>query len=384
MSYVDQPERQPRSFSERWQDVWDHPTPFGLIGYIKALTEAARSIPSMVDSAATLAGPPPSTEEEAYRYNQARNYLPGASFEVGSALTPTAPKAVGRIAIRPLGRDISRRPPGSANNLAPVEAADAAVRFPRTELPGGPPRVDYGPLQFEHVEATSPAVLRYGGAEQRAVAPTAGLTPRGGATPPDLLTLVEAPSIVPGPQSGRFGTVSEQFGGQNRSEPSHRLLHQDRLPRVAEQLENYDPDFRVLRVSPLAGETGQPDTSKQLLPLEEDPPENPNIPLLYDNLDIPDFLRRQAEPAPTNSEAKARATDAPPTMIGGGTGGIGGRGGGGGGGDGRKSEEECREEREKFHKICVDAFENGTIGDVMKRWKSNYPTGPFPKRSTRP
>src|SRR6266567_340619 len=34
--------------------------------------------------------------------------------------------------------------------------------------------------------------------------------------------------------------------------------------------------------------------------------------------------------------------------------------------------------------ICAEAFENGTIGDIFKRWKSNYATGPFDKLNNEP
>jgi len=103
MSYVDQPERPSRSISERFQDVWDHPTPFGLLAQIKGLMNLPQTIRDMVDSSRIVTGPAPTTEEEAYIYHQAREYLPRAGFELASAASPTVPKVVGRLPVRPNG-----------------------------------------------------------------------------------------------------------------------------------------------------------------------------------------------------------------------------------------------------------------------------------------
>src|SRR6266702_1816859 len=103
MSYVDQSERPQRSFSERFQDVWDHPTPFSLFAQIKAWMDAPQTIRGLVDASRVVTGPAPTTEEEADRYNQARDYLPRAAFQIASAVTPSAPRVVGGIPIRPNG-----------------------------------------------------------------------------------------------------------------------------------------------------------------------------------------------------------------------------------------------------------------------------------------
>src|SRR4051812_13823521 len=102
MSYVDQPERPHRSISERFQDAWDHPTPFGLFAQIKAWMNAPETIRGLVDASRVVTGPAPTTEEEADRYNRAREYLPRAAFEVASAITPTTPRVGGGL-IRPTG-----------------------------------------------------------------------------------------------------------------------------------------------------------------------------------------------------------------------------------------------------------------------------------------
>lgn len=101
MSYVDQSERPSRTFSERFQEVWDHPTPFGLIAQIKTLLSAPETIRGLVDASRVVTGPAPGTEEEADKYNRAREYLPRAAFEVASALSPTAPRAVRGPTVRP-------------------------------------------------------------------------------------------------------------------------------------------------------------------------------------------------------------------------------------------------------------------------------------------
>lgn len=101
MSYVDQSERPGRTYAERFQEVWDHPTPFSLIAQIKALLSAPETIRGLVDASRVVTGPAPGTEEEADRFNRAREYLPRAAFEVASALSPTSPKAMRGPTVRP-------------------------------------------------------------------------------------------------------------------------------------------------------------------------------------------------------------------------------------------------------------------------------------------
>lgn len=148
---------------------------------------------------------------------------------------------------------------------------------------------------------------------------------------------------------------------------------QDRRPK-----EIVDPNFR--RLTRFLGSEGDQivsDNSAQPAG-EEKPGKQPATPLPDHHLDIPEFLLRQPEPEPVKPEKKW--TDLPPANFRGG----GNYGGNRGGGGGRKSDEECRKEWERAHKICVEAFENGTIGDIFKRWKSNFATGPFPKPNNEP
>lgn len=138
MSYVDQPERSSRSFSERFQDVWDHPTPFGLLAQIKGLMSLPQTVRDMVDASRIVTGPAPTTEEEAYIYNQARDYLPRAGFEVASAASPTVPKVVGGLPIRPTG-GLAFRAEGGAQPANGVLPSD--LRSARPEPYGPPPAV---------------------------------------------------------------------------------------------------------------------------------------------------------------------------------------------------------------------------------------------------
>jgi len=166
---------------------------------------------------------------------------------------------------------------------------------------------------------------------------------------------VEPPGRMPpnndrGPQSGIAG-LPLWLERRQRQSPS--------TSDGGQSSEQQDPDFRQISRSPARSER------------------------FDDPLDIPEFLRRQSqsetttvspEKPPSNSWQKSRYGNG---NWGNGNG--GGGGGGSGGGDGY--DEECKEMRRKAHEICVDAFANGTIGDIVKRWRSPYATGPFSKAS---
>ncbi|WP_210164561.1 hypothetical protein [Bradyrhizobium sp. URHA0013] len=140
-----------------------------------------------------------------------------------------------------------------------------------------------------------------------------------------------------------------------------------------------DPDFR--RLTRFVGSEGDQIASENSVQPtgEEKPRRTPGTPLPDDYLDIPEFLRRPPNPEPAKLDKKL--TDLPSASFGGGNIYGGNRGSGGGG---RKSDEECRKEWSRAQEICRDAFANGTIGDIFKRWKSNYPAGPVPKSSNEP
>jgi hypothetical protein len=54
------------SFPDRLQRYWEHPHPYGLIAMFKS---ALNSMDDAVNGSIAATGVPPSTEEEAYRYN---------------------------------------------------------------------------------------------------------------------------------------------------------------------------------------------------------------------------------------------------------------------------------------------------------------------------
>jgi len=163
--------------------------------------------------------------------------------------------------------------------------------------------------------------------------------------------------------------LKEKFGRQGRTDA------QNQQPK-----EIVDPSFR--RLTRFLGSEGDQIVSDGSVrpAAEENPAKQPARPLADDPLDIPLFLRRQREPESATSQN--RQADSPPSNVGGGGNSGGNRGGGGGGG--RKSDEECRREWKRAHEVCVEAFANGTVGDIFKKWKSNYSTGPFPKLNDEP
>jgi len=170
--------------------------------------------------------------------------------------------------------------------------------------------------------------------------------------------------------------LKEEFERQGRTSS------QDQRPNdlVQRPKEIVDPNFR--RLTRFVGSEGDQIVSdNSIQPTgEEKPGKQPATPLPDRHLDIPEFLRRQSEPEPAKPERKS--TDLPSASFGGGGNYRGNRGGGG---DGRgKSDEECRKEWARAQEICAEAFENGTIGDIFKRWKSNYATGPFDKLNNEP
>ncbi|MCK1393647.1 hypothetical protein [Bradyrhizobium sp. 1] len=138
-----------------------------------------------------------------------------------------------------------------------------------------------------------------------------------------------------------------------------------------------DPDFR--RLTRFQGSEGDQIVSENSVQPtgEEKPRRTPGTPLPDDFPDIPEFLRRRPEPEPAKPDKKS--TDLPSAGFRG-----GGNYGGNRGGGGRKSDEQCRKEWDRAHEVCVDAFVNGTIGDIIKRWKSDYATGPFEKPNNEP
>ncbi len=97
----------------------------------------------MIDASRVATGPAPTTEEEAYIYNKAREYLPRAGFEVASAATPTVPKVVGGLPIRPaggsaLGTERTLQPTNGVLSVGPRPArSETYIQPPAVLRPAG-------------------------------------------------------------------------------------------------------------------------------------------------------------------------------------------------------------------------------------------------------
>jgi len=114
MSYVDFNTEPRDSVSDRLQDLWDHPRALSLIGMI---SRGVHGVKNLMDYARILSGPPPSTEEEAYRYNWARDHAPVAAFNAASLFNPAAPRGAGGIFARPVSGPASATRELTASNF---------------------------------------------------------------------------------------------------------------------------------------------------------------------------------------------------------------------------------------------------------------------------
>lgn len=309
-----------QTFTDRLQRYWEHPHPYGLIAMLKSTID---SIDDAVNGSIVATGVPPSTEEEAFRYNQARDRGAIGAFQAASSFSPAAPEfaatAVGRRALEfPAPQAIERYPriggPAGSNNAPPYPP----VR-PDTTTRGSQPPVSGGSV---------PSISPFGG----------------------LLARLR-----------ELGAMEQRSPGR------------DVVPVSPER----DPNFRQLtRVRIHAPGAGLL-SANQIAPSRTaaDEAAEGQRALSLDDLDIPEFLRRQSRPEIGDFDAEKKSNDWPKSSIGRGGGGKGGNGDGGGGGG---NDEGCRKERNRAHEICVEAFASGFRGD-SKRWKSDYGTGPYKK-----
>jgi uncharacterized membrane protein YgcG len=301
MSFIDfepkpQPQQQP-SFSSWLQEYWKQPHPHGLVAMLKA---TLNSIPDAVNGSIAATGAPPSTEEEAYRYNLARERGVIGAFRAASTLGPSVPQSVGaasgRYAVgRSIPQTVERRLPGhptEGNGSAPgISALPAPDRIGRT--PSG------WPSSNGSVPAFPP--------------PASGAAPSGGL----LRRLQELEAIERRAPASNMGSISPEK----------------------------DPNFRQLSRFPI------------LPTVESAGSIAPHL------LDIPDFLRapnlrtpnavdteRSDEPSSTSSNAGGKG----PSRRGGGDRGGGGGGGGGGSGRGRRRnyKDVCDERLEEELRRC--------------------------------
>jgi hypothetical protein len=196
--------------------------------------------------------------------------------------------------------------------------------------------------------------------------------------PPNALS-PETPGGMPpnndrGPQGGIFGLPLWLDHRQRQSSSTDDRRSEQR-----------DPNFRELsripsRTSGSEASEGSGAYLPQPITDEWQPSNRFEPPRSYDDLDIPDFLRRRPPAEATTSSLEKPLNDPPQTARNGnGNWGNGNGRGGGGGGGGDGYDEECDKQWKRAHEICVDAYSNGTIGDRIKRWRSDYATGPFSK-----
>jgi hypothetical protein len=157
MSFVDfEPERQ-RSLSDRLQASWDHPHPYGLIAMLKA---ALNSIPDAVNGSIAATGPYPSTEEEAFRYNEARDRGVAGVVDAASHFGPLAPE----FAAGALGRGFLNGSPRAAIESRVPNADARALPNPASRY-GSEPHLGQPSVPTVSAPSISPpgAVTRSGG-----------------------------------------------------------------------------------------------------------------------------------------------------------------------------------------------------------------------------
>jgi hypothetical protein len=336
MSVIDSEPQPQRAFLGKLQRFWEYPHPHGWVAMLKS---ALDNIEDTVNGSIAATGAPPSTEEEAFRLNQLRDRGAIGAFNAASKFGPATPEFVGAA----LGRHV-------VNGFIP-QAPEG--RFPRY-LNG--PRNGSGP--------SSSGALPYppGRPEinPRGWQPSAS----GGSVPS-----VPPPAVGAAPSGGLLARLRELDALERQS------LGSNIGPASPER----NPNFRQLTRIPShslgtgalgAGQTSPPRTAADVAAETQRA-------LSWDDLDIPDFLRRQPKPDIGVSDTETKSGDSPKSSIGRG-GGNGGDGDGGGGWGG--NEEDCKKEYKRALELCVDAFSNGFRGDG-KRWKSDYDTGPYSKES---
>jgi hypothetical protein len=121
---------------ERFPDYWDHPDPNGAVAVVKDLLNG---IVNSVNASNIVTGPPPSTEEEAFQQNYARDYGPGAAFSAVKHLAPGVPKGTGGLLARGFA-DAARNGLQGAAASAGKQAGGLAGRLEQTIEEQGAPR----------------------------------------------------------------------------------------------------------------------------------------------------------------------------------------------------------------------------------------------------
>lgn len=109
-----------RTFPSRLQRYWEHPHPYGLIAMLKSTLD---SIDDAVNGSIAATGVSPSTEEEAYRYNQARDRGEIGAFRAAADFSPAVPEFAGPLLVVARSAGQCPRPSkGALRTLAPRQA----------------------------------------------------------------------------------------------------------------------------------------------------------------------------------------------------------------------------------------------------------------------
>src|SRR5262249_24065037 len=122
MSYVDfEPKPRPQA-----ESYGQNPRPYGRVAAMKRVLNivpdfALKVIPDLINASIAATGAPPSTEEEAFRYNLVRDRGIASAFDAASTFSPAAPARLvtaviprlrGRGAVPPA---LGPRPPAQPN-----------------------------------------------------------------------------------------------------------------------------------------------------------------------------------------------------------------------------------------------------------------------------
>jgi len=327
MSFIDfepkpQPQSQP-SFSEWLQQSWENPHPLGVFAMIKRGLNIA---PDLINASIAATGPAPSTEEEAFLYNLARDRGVIGALGAASTFGPASPQfvgsAIGRyVANKPIPQALVERPrghPSGARSSNPPSPNTALVPPDRSRTGGLPPSSPIGSVPI--------------------VTPPAANLPSSG---------------------GLLGRLRELEAIERRSAGNAGLISPEK-----------DPNFRQLSRFPL------------LPTLEASGSAASHF------LDIPDFLRRVPKPPNPDSVVTEQTDEPPRTSSYGGGNGTGRRGGGGGGGGNsrkprRKDDDPCGERLSEELRRCESykddvahpAYFHGCTRRAKDRWALCYKHG---------
>jgi len=303
MSFVDF-ESKPQ---QRPYDFWENPNPQGLIAILK---RSLNMIPDLVNGSIAATGAPPSTEEEAFLYNLARDRGIAGAYGVASTFGPAAPQFI-------------------------RTARDAASRAIPQALEGGVPRQMSGPATGNMpVPKGLPSPDR-----SRA-------NPNGWPSPGSSVPSVSPPTAGGAPSGGLLARLRE-LDAMERSAAAGTGL-----PAPVK-----DPNFRELSRFPILP------TLELASPIATDFLDIPDGLRRALRAPTPDSIVTETDEPPNTSDGGGRK----------GTGRNGGRGGGGGGGGGSggkrrrpKHEELCERRHTEERNRCYNYEDDPVHGDYFQ------------------